>query len=53
MAKLPRASFALMLALLPVFALLIGALVLRQIPDVRELAGIGMVVAGIAIHQRQ
>lgn len=53
MAKLPRASFALMLALLPVFALMIGALVLHQIPDARELAGIGMVVAGIAIHQRQ
>jgi inner membrane transporter RhtA len=53
MAKLPRASFALMLALLPVFALLVGALVLHQIPDARELAGIGMVVAGIAAHQRQ
>ncbi|MGH8213871.1 MAG: EamA family transporter [Rhodanobacteraceae bacterium] len=53
MARLPRASFALMLALLPVFALLIGALVLHQIPDARELAGIALVVAGIAIHQRQ
>ncbi|HJU25174.1 MAG TPA: EamA family transporter [Rhodanobacteraceae bacterium] len=53
MARLPRASFALMLALLPVFALLIGALVLHQIPDARELAGIGLVVAGIAVHQRQ
>ncbi|MGH8145866.1 MAG: EamA family transporter [Rhodanobacteraceae bacterium] len=50
MARLPRASFALMLALLPVFALLIGAIVLHQIPNARELFGIGLVVAGIAIH---
>ncbi len=53
MARLPRASFALMLALLPVFALGIGAVVLRQIPNPRELAGVGLVVVGIAIHQRQ
>lgn len=52
MARLPRASFALMLALLPVFALLIGAIVLRQIPTARGLAGIALVVVGIAIHQR-
>ncbi|MBS0318616.1 MAG: EamA family transporter [Proteobacteria bacterium] len=53
MARLPRASFALMLALLPVFAVLIGAVVLHQIPNGRELAGIGLVAAGIAIHQRR
>ncbi|MGH8182179.1 MAG: EamA family transporter [Rhodanobacteraceae bacterium] len=52
MARLPRASFALMLALLPVFALLIGAIVLRQIPTARGLTGIALVVTGIAIHQR-
>ena len=40
MARLPRATFALMLALLPMFATLIGALVLRQVPTVRDLAGI-------------
>jgi inner membrane transporter RhtA len=53
MARLPRASFALMLALLPVFALMIGAVVLRQIPNLRELMGVSLVVVGIAIHQRQ
>jgi inner membrane transporter RhtA len=51
MARLPRATFALMLALLPAFAVLIGAVVLHQIPSVRELAGIALVIAGIAIHQ--
>jgi inner membrane transporter RhtA len=51
MARLPRATFALMLALLPAFATLIGAVVLGQIPTVQELAGIALVMAGIAIHQ--
>lgn len=52
MARLPRASFALMLALLPVFALVIGAIVLYQIPTAQDMIGIGLVVAGVAIHQR-
>jgi inner membrane transporter RhtA len=51
MARLPRATFSLMLALLPVFATLIGAVVLRQIPTAPDLAGIGLVVAGVAVHQ--
>jgi len=51
MARLSRATFALMLALLPAVAVVIGAVVLHQIPSVRELAGIALVVAGIAIHQ--
>jgi inner membrane transporter RhtA len=51
MARLPRATFALMLALLPAFAVVVGAVVLHQIPSVRELAGITLVIAGVAIHQ--
>jgi inner membrane transporter RhtA len=51
MARLPRATFALMLALLPVFATLIGAVVLRQIPTAADLAGIALVVAGVALHR--
>lgn len=51
MARLPRATFALMLALLPVFATLIGMLVLRQVPTTQDAIGIGLVVAGVAIHQ--
>ena len=45
MARLPRATFSLMLALLPVFATIIGAIVLRQIPTVQDVAGITLVVA--------
>jgi inner membrane transporter RhtA len=51
MARLPRASFALMLALLPAFATVIGAVVLRQLPTPADLAGIALVVAGVAVHQ--
>ncbi len=51
MARLPRASFSLMLALLPAFAVIIGALVLHQVPTVRDAAGITLVVLGVALHQ--
>jgi len=51
MARLPRASFALLLALLPATATLIGAVVLAQLPSLVDLAGIALVMAGVAIHQ--
>ena len=51
-ARLPRATFALMLALLPVFATIIGAIVLRQLPTPLDLAGIALVTAGVAVHQQ-
>jgi inner membrane transporter RhtA len=50
MARLPRATFSLMLALLPVFAAVIGAIVLRQVPTVQDVAGIALVVLGVGIH---
>jgi inner membrane transporter RhtA len=51
MARLPRATFALMLALLPACATLIGVLVLRQAPGPTELAGVGLVVGSVALHR--
>ena len=53
MARLPRATFALMLALLPVFATIIGAIVLRQFPTPLDLAGITLVTAGVAVHKER
>ena len=53
MARLTRATFSLMLALLPVFATVIGAIVLRQLPTVQDVAGITLVVLGVALHQEQ
>jgi inner membrane transporter RhtA len=52
MSRLPRASFALLLALLPASAAIIGAVVLAQIPTARDLAGIALVMGGIATHKR-
>jgi threonine/homoserine efflux transporter RhtA len=51
-AWLPRATFSLMLALLPVFATVIGAIVLHQLPTREDVAGIALVVAGVALHQQ-
>lgn len=51
MARLPRATFALLLALLPATATGVGLLVLRQRPHPAELAGIALVVVGVAAHQ--
>lgn len=50
MSRLPRASFALMLSLLPVTATLIGIVVLHQIPSLTDILGIALVVAGVAFH---
>lgn len=49
--RLPLASFALLLALLPAAATIIAPLVLAQVPSLRDLAGIGLVMAGIAMHK--
>ncbi len=51
MARLPRASFALLLALLPATAATVGLVVLAQLPTPTDLAGIGLVVAGVALHR--
>jgi inner membrane transporter RhtA len=51
MARLPRASFALMLALLPMLATVIGAVLLGQLPTGQDLLGIALVIAGVALHQ--
>ncbi len=50
MARLPRATFALMLALLPAAATVIGLIVLGQVPTLQDIAGIGLVIVGVAIH---
>ena len=51
MARLPRASFALLLALLPMTGTIIGAVVLRQFPTGQDLLGILLVVGGVAVHR--
>jgi inner membrane transporter RhtA len=52
MRRLPRATYALMVALLPATATVIGIAVLAQIPSWVEVAGVGLVIAGVAIHRQ-
>ena len=51
MARLPRATYALMVSLLPALATVIGVIVLAQIPSAAEVAGVGLVIAGVALHR--
>lgn len=51
MARLPRATFALMLSLLPATAVVVGVVVLHQIPGGLEIAGVAFVIAGVAVHR--
>jgi inner membrane transporter RhtA len=51
MARLPRATFALLLALLPATAAIIGIVVLQQIPSHAEIVGIALVIVGVALHR--
>jgi inner membrane transporter RhtA len=51
MSRLPRASFALLLALLPATATVIAAAVLAQIPSVLDLLGVALVMVGVAVHK--
>ena len=51
LARLPRATYSLMVAILPATATIIGLVVLAQVPTLRDLAGIGLVAAGVALHR--
>jgi inner membrane transporter RhtA len=50
MARLSRATFALMLSLLPAVATVIGLLVLAQVPTLSDILGVALVIAGVALH---
>ena len=51
MSRLPRASFALLLALLPATATIIGVIVLAQIPSLLDVIGVLLVMLGVAVHK--
>jgi inner membrane transporter RhtA len=53
MARLPRGTYALLVALLPATATVIGIVVLAQVPTVPEVLGVALVVAAIAVHRDQ
>jgi inner membrane transporter RhtA len=51
MRRLARATYALMVSLLPATATLIGVGVLAQVPTLAEVAGVALVIAGVAVHR--
>jgi inner membrane transporter RhtA len=51
MARLSRATYSLMVSLLPATATVVGIVVLAQIPSLTEVLGVGLVVAAVAVHR--
>jgi len=52
MRRLARSSYALMVSLLPATATVIGIVVLAQVPSMTEVLGVGLVIAGVAVHRQ-
>ena len=53
MARLSRASYSLMVSLLPATATVVGIVVLAQIPSSIEVLGVGLVVTAVAVHRER
>ncbi len=53
MARLSRATYSLMVALLPATATVIGVVVLTQVPTPAEVTGVALVIAGVALHRER
>jgi inner membrane transporter RhtA len=51
MARMARSTYALMVALLPAVATVIGVVVLAQLPSALEAVGVGLVILGVAVHR--
>jgi inner membrane transporter RhtA len=53
MRRLARATYALMVSLLPATATVIGVIVLAQVPSWNELLGVALVIVGVAVHRER
>lgn len=51
MARLTRATYSLLVSLLPAMATLIGVVVLAQFPTGTDLVGVALIVAAVAVHR--
>jgi len=51
MARVSRAGYSLMVALLPATATVIGVIVLAQVPKRAEIVGVALVVVAVALHR--
>jgi inner membrane transporter RhtA len=50
MQRLPRETYSLFVSLLPATAVVVGVIVLQQIPTAIEVAGVALVILGVGIH---
>jgi inner membrane transporter RhtA len=53
MARLSRATYSLMVSLLPATATVVGIVVLTQIPTAIEVAGVALVVVAVGVHRER
>lgn len=53
MARLARATYSLMVSLLPATATVVGLVVLGQTPTPRQVFGVSLVVGALALHQER
>ena len=51
MRRLPRATYALMVSLLPATAVIVGLVVLAQVPSAAERVAVALVIGGVALHR--
>jgi len=51
MARIKRSTYALLVALLPATATVLGVVILAQIPTAVEIAGVGLVIAAVGLHR--
>ncbi len=52
-ARLSRATYSLMVSLLPATATVVGIVVLTQVPSSLEVLGVALVVAAVAVHRER
>jgi len=53
LARMRRSTYALLVALLPATATVVGVIVLAQVPTWLEVAGVALVIAGVAVHRER
>jgi inner membrane transporter RhtA len=53
MARLSRATYSLMVSLLPATATIVGIVVLAQIPSAAEVLGVALVVSAVGVHRER
>ena len=53
MARLPRATYSLLVSILPATATVVGIVVLSQVPTLLEVAGVALVVSAVALHRER